>query len=396
MGIKGLSKLIQQHADNSFKEGPIKSYFGRAIALDATMALYQFLIAIRYGSDGVLTNDDGETTSHINGFFYRTIRMMENGLKPIYIFDGKPPDFKAAELAKRKARRKEAESELKEAEEAGDTMRMIQMQKRTVKVNKQHVTDVQELLTLMGVPWYAAPGEAEAQASRMCAQGVVFGTGTEDMDALTFGTTRLLRHLTESEARKKPVLEFNLDSVLKGMDVSMDQFIDICILCGCDYCPSIRGIGPKRAYEFITKWGNIEGLLENIKEQKKYVVPDNWQYKKARELFKHPDVTDVKDLPAFKWDGPKEKELKEYLVNKMNFSLDRVDRAIGRLKKCKGKSSQKRLDSFFKVLPSTKKKKKKVVNSNNKNKKNTLAGKKRKRNGANDTSMPKNKKQRRK
>eukprot|EP01083_Nonionella_stella_P055250 145811_1 len=106
MGIIGLYKLIIQHGDNSFKVGTIKSYFGRAIALDATMALYHLLIAIRYGSDGVLTNDDGETTSHINGFFYRTIRMIENGLKPIYIFDGNPPDFKSAELAKRKASRK--------------------------------------------------------------------------------------------------------------------------------------------------------------------------------------------------------------------------------------------------------------------------------------------------
>ena len=44
MGIKGLTKLIHQCAENSFKEGQMKSYFGRIIALDATMALYQFLV----------------------------------------------------------------------------------------------------------------------------------------------------------------------------------------------------------------------------------------------------------------------------------------------------------------------------------------------------------------
>merc|ERR1712154_425775 len=100
-GIKGLSKLIQQHAEGAYKESPIKAYFGRTIALDATMALYQFLIAVRYGdAGGMMTNNAGETTSHIPGFFYRTIRMMEQGIKPIYIFDGKPPDFKSHELAK--------------------------------------------------------------------------------------------------------------------------------------------------------------------------------------------------------------------------------------------------------------------------------------------------------
>lgn len=148
MGIKGLTKLIQQYAPDSYKENDIKSYFGRMIAIDATMALYQFLvessnsnqsiilrpdilqpiihsphsspqIAVRHGGQGQLTNDSGETTSHVIGFFYRTIRMMEKGIKPIYIFDGKPPDFKSHELEKRKEKRKIAEAELKEAEEAG-------------------------------------------------------------------------------------------------------------------------------------------------------------------------------------------------------------------------------------------------------------------------------------
>jgi len=341
------------------------------------MALYQFLIAVRHGGQGQLTNDSGETTSHIIGFFYRTIRMMEKGIKPIYIFDGKPPDFKSHELEKRKEKRKIAEAELKEAEEAGDAAKVEQMQKRTVRASRQDVADVQKLLTLMGVPWYAAPGEAEAQASRMCAQGVVYGTGTEDMDALTFGTKKMVRHLTDSEAKKRPCLEFDLQKVLDGMQVTMSQFIDICILCGCDYCPSIRGIGPKKAYEYITKFGTIEGLLKQIAIQetmKRFVVPEDWQFEKARQLFVSPDVTDKPDLPKFSWDAPKEKELTEYLVDRMNFSVDRVTKGIERLKACKKKGQQKRLDNFFKVKPSSTNKGK-----NSKNGKGKLLGKKRKR-----------------
>mmetsp|Transcript_21761 Transcript_21761/g.34939 ORF Transcript_21761/g.34939 Transcript_21761/m.34939 type:complete len:390 (-) Transcript_21761:161-1330(-) len=386
MGIKGLSKLIQANAPNAFKEGPIKSYFGRVVALDATMALYQFLIAVRYGDQGSsLTNDAGDVTSHVIGFFYRTIRMMENGIKPIYVFDGKPPDFKADELAKRKERREKAQQELKEAEEIGDTEKMVQMQKRTVKVNGEHIKQVQTLLTFMGVPWYTAPGEAEAQCSQMCADGIVYGAGTEDMDALTFGTTKLIRHLTDSEARKLPVLEFDLENVLTGMQVSMQQFIDICILCGCDYCPSIRGIGPKRALEFVKKWGNIEGVLENVGDDKRYQVPENWMYQKARELFVTPDVTPKAQMPKFDWKAPSEAELTKYLVEDMNFSLTRVQTGIERLKKCKGKSAQKRLDSFFKVMPSTKSTTKKESK---------ITGKKRKRDANTNSAMPKAKKAR--
>merc|ERR1712157_400840 len=181
-----------------------------------------------------------------------------------------------------------------------------------------------------------------------------------------------------------PVLEFDLSKVLKGIDVTMAQFIDICILCGCDYCPSIRGIGPKRAFEFIKKWKNIEGVLEGIKEMEKYVIPPNWQYKESRELFVNPNVTDKKDLPKFKWELPKEKELTEFLVEKMSFNLQRVQNGIARLKKCKGKASQRRMDSFFKMAPSTGNKKKKK-------KEEKVTGKKRKRGKEND-KKPANKK----
>ena len=275
---------------------------------------------------------------------------------------------------------------------------MVQMQKRTVRASKQDVKDVQELLTLMGVPWYAAPGEAEAQASRMCAQGVVYGTGTEDMDALTFGTTKMVRRLTDSQAKKRPCLEFDLQRVLQGMEVTMAQFIDICILCGCDYCPSIRGIGPKKAFEYIKQFGCIEGLLEGIasdeKMSKRFVIPEDWKFEKARELFVSPNVTDKADLPKFSWDLPNEKELTEYLVDRMNFSLDRVGTGIARLKACRKKGKQKRLDTFFKVMPSPGKKTK---GKGKDTKKGKLCGKKRKREKDSKPGpygQPSNKKQR--
>lgn len=82
------------------------------------MSLYQFLIAVR--SEGSqLMNADGETTSHLMGTFYRTIRLVENGIKPVYVFDGKPPDLKSGELEKRAGKREEAQKALADAEAAG-------------------------------------------------------------------------------------------------------------------------------------------------------------------------------------------------------------------------------------------------------------------------------------
>lgn len=95
----GLMKLITDHCPRAIKEQTIKNYFNRKIAIDASMSLYQFLIAVRTGPDASnLTNEFGDVTSHLQGMFYRTIRMMTNGIKPVYVFDGKPPQLKAHEV----------------------------------------------------------------------------------------------------------------------------------------------------------------------------------------------------------------------------------------------------------------------------------------------------------
>lgn len=128
--------------------------------------------------------------------------MLEIGIKPLYVFDGKPPEMKSAELQKRREKAEEATKELAKAKEEGDEERAIMMSKRTVRVSRDQSDDAKKLLRLMGVPVVEAPTEAEAQCAALCRAGIVYGTGTEDMDALTFGTPKLVRHLTFSEARK--------------------------------------------------------------------------------------------------------------------------------------------------------------------------------------------------
>lgn len=98
MGIHGLTKVIADNAPNAIKENDIKNYFGRKVAIDASMSIYQFLIAVRQQDGMQLSDESGNTTSHLMGIFYRTIRMYENGLKPCYVFDGKPPQMKKNEV----------------------------------------------------------------------------------------------------------------------------------------------------------------------------------------------------------------------------------------------------------------------------------------------------------
>ncbi|GFO41115.1 flap endonuclease 1 [Plakobranchus ocellatus] len=357
MGIQGLTKLLGDHAPGSMKESDIKNYFGRKVAIDASMSIYQFLIAVR--QDGSqLTNEEGETTSHLMGMFYRTIRMVENGIKPVYVFDGKPPEMKSGELTKRKEKREEAQKELEKAEDAGDEENVDKFSRRLVKVTKEHNEECKTLLRLMGIPYVEAPCEAEAQCAALVKAGKVFATGTEDMDSLTFGSSVVLRHLTFSEARKMPIREYSLGKILADLDLTQDEFIDLCILLGCDYCESIRGIGPKRAIELVKQHRSIEKILEHL-DKKKYTIPENWMFKEARKLFQEPEVEDAEKV-ELKWNDPDEQGLVDFMVEQKNFSEDRIRNGAKKLIKAKQGTMQGRMDSFFSIVSTSKTTKRKA------------------------------------
>jgi len=371
---------------------------GRKIAIDASMAIYQFMIAVRTGNQtnpsAMLTNEDGEPTSHIQGMFNRTIRYMTEGIKPVFVFDGKPPDFKSGELLKRREKREKAQAALKTAEEEGNVEEQDKQSKRLVRAGQKENKDCQRLLELMGVPVVLAPCEAEAQASSLAKAGLVYATGTEDMDALTFATPVLLRKMTFANASKSTVQSMSYAKAVEGLELTHDQFVDLCIMLGCDYCDSIRGVGPKTALKLIKQHGDIENILKNLDRQK-YTIPAAWipnekkksskdkeddngssgedensspkkdddddnekeealipAYVEARRLFKEHEVLDNKEV-QLKWKPCQAEALTKFLVEEMGFNPERVASSIEKLQNAYTVHSkpQSRMDSFFKVLP---------------------------------------------
>ncbi|KAL0077188.1 PIN domain-like protein [Phycomyces blakesleeanus] len=352
MGIQGLTKLISEQAPAAIKSHEFKSYFGRKVAIDASMCIYQFMIAVRQQDGRVLTNEDGETTSHLMGMFYRTIRMVENGIKPVYVFDGKPPTMKSGELAKRKARKEDALNKMEEANEVGTTEDVARFEKRTVRVTKEHNQECKRLLKTMGIPYVEAPTEAEAQCAELAKAGKVFAAASEDMDTVTFGSPVLLRHLTFSEQRKMLIDEINLDAALKGMELDMPQFIDLCIMMGCDYVETIKGVGPQRAFAMIKEHKTIEAVIEHLPEKLKANVPENWKYDEARELFVKPDVLPGSEVDL-KWETPNIDAVVQFMVNEKGFNEERIRKGCEKLEKNLKTASQSRMLDFFKASPST-------------------------------------------
>ncbi|KAJ1724122.1 Elongation of fatty acids protein 2 [Coemansia erecta] len=346
MGIKGLKQVIADRAPAALRTVEMKHLVGRKIAIDASTSLYQFLVAVR--SDGQnLTTSDGSTTSHLIGLLYRTVSMVEMGLRPVYVFDGKPPTMKSGELSKRREKREKAEESLKAAEEEGNAEEMLKQLKRLSKVTPEINEQAKRLLKLMGVPHVTAPCEAEAECAALAKAGKVWAAASQDMDTLLFGAPVLLRNLTAPAARKLPIEEIRLDEVLRGLDYSCEQLIDLGILLGCDYCDSIRGVGPKSGYELVRDHKTIEHIVKLDKVAKG--VPEEWPFDQARELFAKAEVSEC--ATDFVWEKPDTEGMVQFLVNEMEFNEQRVRSAAAKLEKAAGKGQQGRIDSFFKVKP---------------------------------------------
>ncbi|CAL5866545.1 uncharacterized protein PFLUO_LOCUS754 [Penicillium psychrofluorescens] len=319
------------------------------------MSIYSFLIAVR--SEGQqLMSESGETTSHLMGLFYRTLRMVDNGIKPLYVFDGAPPKLKSGELAKRGARKAEASEAHEEAKETGTAEEVEKFSRRTVRVTREHNEECRKLLKLMGIPYIIAPTEAEAQCAVLARAGKVYAAASEDMDTLCFEAPILLRHLTFSEQRKEPILEIHLSRALEGLNMDRKQFIDLCILLGCDYLEPIPKVGPQTALNLIREHKTLEKVVEHIQNdpKKKYVIPEDWPYQDARELFLTPDVRSADDPECdFKWDAPDIEGLVGFLVTDKGFNEDRVRNGAARLQKHLKTAQQSRLEGFFKPVART-------------------------------------------
>ncbi len=354
MGIKGLNRLISDNVPGAIKLAEIKTFFGRKVAIDASMCLYQYLIAVRQADGSQLTNEEGQTTSHLSGFFYRTIRMVENGLKPVYVFDGKPPQLKSEELTKRVERKMKAEAHIESIKETGTVEEISRFERRTVRATREQNEEVKLLLKLMGIPFVEAPCEAEAQCAELAKAGKVYAAASEDMDTLCYEPPYLLRHLTYSEARKIPVDEVKTSLIIEGLELDNRSFIDLCILLGCDYCETIRGVGPINALKLIKEFKTIEKILEHFKENPKkygkYEIPEGWLYKEARELFVNPLVTPGSDV-ELKWQEPDMDGLVKFMCEQNGFSEERVRNGAAKLSKGLKSGIQGRLDTFFKVVP---------------------------------------------
>ena len=326
------------------REIELKELKGKVIAVDALNALYQFLASIRQPDGTPLMDNKGRVTSHLSGLFYRNIALLSDGIRLIYVFDGEYHALKGKTHEKRQEAKDIAKEKYEQAKEEEDIEGMGKYARGFLKLSDEMIEESKELLNAMGIAVVQAPGEGEMQCAQLVKEGKAYAVASQDYDALAVGGTRLIQNLTLARKRKTPsgfvyiapeIIEY--EKVLNELGIDADQLICLAILVGTDFNPGgVKGIGPKKALALVREKKYPVKIFGELEEQGRL----NFDWKEVFEIFKKPNV--IKDA---KIDFPKlnEKAIKEILVKRHDFSEERVDNQLAKLKDLKEKGKQKTL-----------------------------------------------------
>lgn len=331
------------------KEIKISDLKGKLVCVDAFNSLYQFLSSVRQPDGTPLMDNKKRITSHLSGIFYRNVALLNAGIKLIYVFDGEAPGLKAKTHKKRKEVRDVAEGKYEVAKQSEDFAGMKKYSSQMLRLNDEMIEESKELLEAMGVQIVQAPSEGEAEASYLCKQNKeIYATVSQDYDSLLFKTPFLVRNLTLARKRKTYTgyVEVNpelieLDKVLNTLEINIEQLICLGILVGTDYNPKgVPGIGQKKALELVQRLKQPVLIFKEV-EQRIHSLPeeDQFDWKDVFELFHKHDVKNEEiNLPKLN-----EEKIKEILVERHDFSADRVEKQLEKLRDVKKRASQQTL-----------------------------------------------------
>jgi len=289
---------------------PFDGVGGSVVAVDAHNWLYRYLTTtVRFTNSDVYTTADGEEVANLIGIVQGLPKFFEHDLTPVFVFDGGVVDLKETELAERRERKEAAEERLAEARERGDELEVARLDSQTQRLTDTIIETTRGLLERLDVPIVDAPAEGEGQAAHMARAGDVDYVGTEDYDALLFGSPLTLRQLTSSG---DPEL-MDSEATLSTQGITWEQLVDAAILMGTDFNEGIDGVGPATAVDLVTEHGDLWGALdaegvtiEHADRIRKLFLDPTVERDCDLDTAIEPDVAAARDYVTEEWEVPAE------------------------------------------------------------------------------------------
>ena len=319
MGIKDLNTFLRDKNVNCFaKNYPLSNLNGYRIGIDTSNFLVKHAMTINKEivmktANIVDTEPDRSevTLKLIKRTLDYSIILMNNGITPIFVFDGKAEVEKTAEREKRREERKKRADKAIEIKEA---MEKVPIYLRNVKslgtvpkelwaeavkyteletelkkivstqipVYNDEISYIKEVLSSLGVPCITGESEGEKTCAELSIAGETAATYSTDSDCLALGINLFFDSITGSKGGKGGFITeaTMLPVILETFNFTMDEFRDFCILLGTDFNSRIKGYGPAKAFKLIEECRSIEKI-----EELKGLDISPLKYVRTRELL---------------------------------------------------------------------------------------------------------------
>jgi 5'-3' exonuclease len=353
MGIKGLRDLLKKQLPSYEERVSMKEFENKKIVVDASLFICMYKAAHK--------------EMYEQAFMMLFTTLLEHNIYPTFVFDGKSPKEKSNEKKKRAekkdasiARVKKLESDLEEYEKSGEISQDLQdISEKTrstqiirkgasvefsvskvkqyiekLRGNILHITDadfknVQELLTMFGIPYITAPGEAEILCAELVKRGVADAVMTKDTDVLACCVPIML---CDVDIGTKEFTQIRIETILSGLKLDELSWLDLCIMCGTDFNDNIPRVGPVTSLNYIKKYKTIETIGESVTKvdkhtkQKVKIDISALAHEKTRELFRCDEVPEKLE-PTRK---PDIEKIEERVVNKrLKISITTIRHRLG-------------------------------------------------------------------
>lgn len=311
MGIKNLHKFLQKHHPEYGRVSTISAYTGKKIAVDTNVYLYQMK----------KTYKDRWAPYFIE--FVAT--MVHYNIDCIYVYDTSSPLEKDERKEERRTRRRYAVQRISDIQDAEAAYRdsgdiapiLIQVMDKRRKdstrllpcssglvydqesIDKELSSLRSQALTLTradtalsktildayNVSYCDSVSEAETLCAHLCCHGIVDAVLSEDTDVMVYGTPLFITKLELSRTNKWSCMEIRIHDVIEQLQLSKEQFVDFCIMCGTDYNRNIFRMGSEKSYKLITKHRKLETV-----ESDTTIDTTILNFRRVRSLFEVPGV----------------------------------------------------------------------------------------------------------
>ncbi|ARF10688.1 FLAP-like endonuclease XPG [Hokovirus HKV1] len=313
MGIKNFYKFVEKYS--TVKQCSINDFENKILLVDGNMMIYKNIMAIRKNGYDIMKN--GKSVTHIHSMLNKLLNFRKYNITPIFVFDGKPPNIKNDELKKRDLIKTDMKNKYLNAKNDIEKKKYFYY---NFDVSDKEIKESIQLIKIFGYKIINSDTEADitlAQLSKSLNKDIA-GVITDDFDILIFGGKTILKNFSVC----KKFLQIDLKIIKKDTKFNQNMLITLSLLLGSDYAPSIKGIGPVKGYELVSKYKNLDQLYNNnIIDEKNYYL-----LKKGYNFFKNNNLKP-------KNNHIEQKKIKKQIIvknittflKKYNYSQDKID-----------------------------------------------------------------------